>query len=109
MGWLTDTSSGIQGGAKVGTDWLFNNVHVTPVLTGLVFSDVIVHGNNIEGGSTFGQEGAILSDQGRVQGEGIAMVNLDFGGGKSASVEGDIYGARGIFGAGGKATLRMVW
>jgi hypothetical protein len=99
----------IQGGAKVGTDWLFNNVHVTPVLTGLVFNDVIVHGNNIEGGSTFGQEGAILSDQGRVQGEGIAMVNLDFGGGKSASVEGDIYGARGIFGAGGKATLRIVW
>lgn len=98
----------IQGGAKVGTDWLFNNVHVTPVLTGLVFSDVIVHGNNIQGGS-FGRDAAILNDQGRVQGEGIAMVNLDFGGGKSASVEGDIYGARGIFGAGGKATLRIVW
>jgi hypothetical protein len=99
----------IQGGAKVGIDWLFNNVHVTPVLTGLVFSDVIVHGNNIEGGTTFGQEGAILSDQGRVQGEGIAMINLDFGHGLSGSVEGDVYGARGIFGAGGKATVRMVW
>jgi hypothetical protein len=98
----------IQGGAKVGMDSLFSNVRMTTVLTGLLFSDVVVHGNNIQGGS-FGQDAAILNDQGRVQGEGIAMVNLDFGGGMSASVEGDIYGARGIFGAGGKATLRMQW
>ena len=98
----------VQGGAKVGMDSLFNNVRVTTTLTGLLFNDVVVHGNNIQGGS-FGQDAAILSDQGRIQGEGIAMVNLDFGGGMSASVEGDIYGARGIFGAGGKATLRMLW
>jgi hypothetical protein len=97
-----------QGGAKVGMDSFFNSVHVTTVLTGLLFNDVIVHGNNIQGGS-FGQDAAILNDQGRIQGEGIAMVNLDFGGGVSASVEGDIYGARGIFGAGGKATLRKQW
>ena len=97
-----------QGGAKIGMDSFFNNVHVTTVLTGLLFNDVIVHGNNIQGGS-FGQDAAILNDQGRIQGEGIAMVNLDFGGGLAASVEGDIYGAQGIFGAGGKATLRMVW
>ena len=97
-----------QGGAKIGMNSFFNNVHVTTVLTGLLFNDVIVHGNNIQGGS-FGQDAAILNDQGRIQGEGIAMVNLDFGGGLAASVEGDIYGAQGIFGAGGKATLRMVW
>jgi hypothetical protein len=97
-----------QGGAKVGMDSLFNNAHVTTVLTGLLFNDVIVHGNNIQAGS-FGQDAAILNDQGRIQGEGVAMINLDFGGGKSASIEGDIYGARGIFGTGGKATLRMVW
>lgn len=98
----------IQGGARLGMDSLFNNVRVSTVLTGLLFNDVVVHGNNIQGGS-FGQDAAILSDQGRIQGEGIAMVSADFGGGVSASVEGDIYGARGIFGAGGKATLRMQW
>ena len=98
----------VEGGARVGMDSLFNNVRVTTVLTGLLFNDVVVHGNNIQGGS-FGQDAAILSDQGRIQGEGIAMVNADFGGGVSASLEGDIYGARGIFGAGGKATLRMQW
>ena len=98
----------VQGGAKVGMDSSLNNIHVTTVLTGLLFNDVVVHGSNIQGGS-FGQDAAILNDQGRIQGEGIAMVNLDFGGGVSASAEGDIYGARGIFGVGGKATLRMQW
>ncbi len=101
-------SSELQGGAKVGMDSLFNNVRVTTTLTGLLFNDVIVHGNNIQGGS-FGQDAGILNDQGKMQGEGIAMVNLDFGGGMSASIEGDIYGGQGIFGAGGKATLRMQW
>jgi Autotransporter beta-domain len=98
----------LQGGAKLGMDSLFNNVRVTTTLTGLLFNDVIVHGNNIQGGS-FGQDAGILNDQGRMQGEGIAMVNLDFGRGLSASVEGDIYGGQGIFGAGGKATVRMQW
>ena len=98
----------IQGGAKVGWGSAISGVRVTTVLTGLIFSDVIVHGNNIQGGS-FGPEAAILSDQGKVQGEGIAMVNLDFGRGLSASVEGDIYGTNGVFGAGGKATVRMQW
>ena len=97
-----------SGRRKVGRDLVFNNVLVTTVITGLLFNDVVVHGNNIQGGS-FGQDAAILSDQGRIQGEGVAMVNLDFGGGVSASVEGDVYGARGIFGAGGKATVRMQW
>ena len=102
------TSSGSRAAQSSGWDSLFNNIRVTTVLTGLLFGDVAVHGNNIQGGS-FGQDGAILNDQGRIQGEGIAMVNLDFGGGMSASVEGDIYGARRIFGAGGKATVRMQW
>jgi hypothetical protein len=31
------------------------------------------------------------------------------GGGMSASVQGDIDGSKGIFGAGGKATVRMEW
>jgi hypothetical protein len=44
-----------------------------------------------------------------VQGQAIASINMDFGHGLSASVQGDVYGARGIFGAGGQATLRMQW
>jgi Autotransporter beta-domain len=98
----------VQGGAKLGFDSSVNSNHLTTVLTGLLFDDVVVHGNNIQGGS-FGQNGNILSDQGRVQAELIALLSLDLGHGVSASVEGDVYGARDIIGAGGKATIRMQW
>jgi hypothetical protein len=98
----------VQGGARIGTDSVFGTYHVTTVLTGLLFDDVIVHGNNIQGQS-FGQSGDILSDQGKVQAQAIASINADFGHGVSASIQGNVYGARGIFGAGGQATLRMQW
>jgi len=98
----------IQGGAKLRVDSALGDTRLTTVLTGLLFDDVIVHGNNIQAGS-FGQSGNILSDEGKVQGEAIASVNFDLGHGLSASVQGDVYGGQGIFGAGGNATLRMQW
>jgi Autotransporter beta-domain len=98
----------IQGGAKLGLDSTFGDPRLTTVLTGLVFDDVVVHGNNIQAGS-FGPSGNILSDQGKVQGEAIASINFDLGRGLSASVQGDVYGGQGVFGAGGKATIRMQW
>jgi hypothetical protein len=98
----------LQGGSRIGMDSVFGATHVSATLTGQLFNDVIVHGNNIQGG-TFGQSGDILSDQGKLQGQAIASINVDFGHGLSGSVQGDVYGARGIFGAGGQATLRMQW
>jgi hypothetical protein len=98
----------LQGGARIGIDSVFGGTHVSTTLTGQLFNDVIVHGNNIQGG-TFGQSGDILSDQGKLQGQAIASINMDFGHGLSASVQGDVYGARGVFGAGGQATLRKQW
>ena len=98
----------LQGGAKLGLDSTLADTRLTTVLTGLIFDDVAVHGNNIQAGS-FGQSGNILSDQGKVQGEAIASINFDLGRGLSASVQGDVYGGQGVFGAGGKATIRMQW
>ena len=98
----------IQGGAKLRVDLMLGDTRLTTLLTGLVFDDVVVHGNNIQAGS-FGPSGNILSDQGKVEGEGIASLNFDFGHGLSASVQGDVYGGQNIFGAGGKATIRMQW
>ncbi len=98
----------LQGGAKLGLDSTLADTRLTTVLTGLIFDDVAVHGNNIQAGS-FGPSGNILSDQGKVQGEAIASINFDLGRGLSASVQGDVYGGQGVFGAGGKATIRMQW
>jgi hypothetical protein len=44
-------------------DSFFNNVHVTTVLTGLLFNDVVVHGNNIQGGS-FGRRYEVFGEHG---------------------------------------------
>ena len=98
----------LQAGARIGMNSNFGTTRVTTVLTGLLFNDVIVHGNNIQGAS-FGQNGDILSDQGKVQAQAIASITLDLGHGVSASVQGNVYGGRDIFGAGGQATLRMQW
>jgi hypothetical protein len=98
----------LQAGARTGIDSLLAAYHVTTVLTGLVFDNVIVHGYNIEG-QGFGQSGNILIDQGKLQGEVIASINVDLGRGLSASVQGYVYGARDIVGAGGQATLRVQW
>ncbi len=98
----------VQGGARLRVDSMLGDTRMTTLLTGRIFDDVVVHGNNIQAGS-FGPSGNILSDQGKVQGEAIASVNFDLGRGLSASVEGDVYGGQGVFGAGGKATIRMRW
>ena len=98
----------LQGGARIGMDSVFGAAHVSTVLSGQLFNDVIVHGNNIQAAS-FGPNGDILSDQGKVQAQAIASINVDFGHGLSASVQGDVYGASHIFGAGGQATVRMQW
>ena len=98
----------IQGGAKLRVDSMLGDTRLTTLLTGLIFDDVVVHGNNIQAGS-FGPSGNILSDQGKVQGEAIASVNFDLGRGLSASVQGDVYGGQGVFGTGGNATIRMQW
>jgi hypothetical protein len=98
----------LQGGARIGTDALWGDTHVTTSLTGLVYDNVLLRGNFIQGGG-FGINGNILSDENVVQGVGILAVNLDFGHGVSAYAEGDVRGGAGIFGAGGKAGVRLQW
>lgn len=98
----------LQAGARIGMDTAIGTNRVTAVLTALMFNDVVVHGNNIQGGA-FGQSGDILSDQGKLQAQAIASISVDFGHGLSATVQGNVYGARDVVGAGGQATLRMQW
>ena len=102
----------IQGGAKIGMETFLGDTRLTSTLTGLLFSDVSVAGNNVQTGG-FGPFGNVLNDQGIVQGQAIASLNFDLGHGLSTNVEGDVYGGRGrgqsIFGAGGRVGVRMQW
>jgi hypothetical protein len=98
----------LQEGARVGSDFFWHNVHVTPTITGLLYDDVTVTGGPIVNGSFVGGQ-LLPSDQGKPRGEGIFAMNFDYGNGLSSFVSGAIYGGEDLFGAGGKAGLRYQW
>jgi len=97
----------LQGGLRVGFAGLFDP-RLTTTVTGLIFDDVTVHGNFIQGG-VFGTSGNILSSQGKVQGQGIFAFNYDLGHNTSTYVQADVRGGDGIFGVGGKGGIRVRW
>jgi hypothetical protein len=98
----------LQVGPRLGADFFWYHVHVTPTITALIYDDVIVTGGPIVNGAFVG--GPLLpSDEGQLRGEGIFAVNFDYGNGLSSFVLGMIYGGQDLFGAGGKAGLRYQW
>jgi len=97
----------LQGGLRVGFSGLFDQ-RLTTTITGLIFDDVVVHGNFIQGG-VFGTSGNILNTEGKVQGQGIFAFNYDLGNNTSTYVQADVRGGDGVFGVGGKGGVRVRW
>lgn len=98
----------LQGGARFGFETFLGTSRMTATLTGLLYDDVVVHGDFIQGGA-FGVASNALKDEGKLRAEGIVALNLDLGNGVSTFVEGEVRGGQGLFGAGGKAGLRVQW
>jgi Autotransporter beta-domain len=98
----------VQGGLRVGTDFFWSTVRVTPTVTGLAYDDVQVTGGVITGGA-FPVAAIVPSDQGKVRGQGIFNVNFDYGNGVSAFVLGDVRGGSDLLAAGGRAGIRYQW
>jgi hypothetical protein len=98
----------LQDGARLGWDFLWHGVHVTPTITGLLYDDVTVTGGPIVNGAFVGGQ-LLPSDEGKLRGEGILAVNFDFRNGLSSFVSGAIYGGEDLFGGGGTAGLRYQW
>jgi hypothetical protein len=100
----------VQGGARFGKDVVLDNqTRVTLALTALAYDDVVVHGGFIPGAGFEANNLLVKSDQGKLRGRGIAALNVDFGGGISSFVEGQVYGGKGLLGAGGKVGIRVQW
>ena len=111
----------LQGGARLGADWWYGSVRVTPVVTGLVYSDVLVRGGFVPStaGTGFGATtipglggGTTvinLRQERLVRGQGIFALNVDFGNGFSSFIQGDVRGGKDLFGAGGRAGVRYQW
>jgi len=109
LGLTTGNALRLQGGARIGADLFWNNVRVTPSLTGLVYSDVSVSGFVVPTAQEAFPVAVVPSDQGKVRGEGIAGLNFDFGNGLTSFVQGQVRGGRDLIGAGGKGGLRYQW
>jgi hypothetical protein len=101
----------LQGGARLGTQFLWNNVVVTPVLTGLVYGDATVSGLALTDAAFLGSAGGVASaaTEGKVRGQGIGAVKFDYGNGVSTFVQADIRGGSDYYGYGGRAGVRFVW
>ena len=99
----------IQGGARFGSNFYWNNVRLTTIVTGLAYDDVLVKGGFIAGAGFLGNNLLAQADQGQLRGRGILALNFDFGQGVSSFVQGEVRGGKGLFGAGGRAGVRYQW
>ena len=100
----------VQGGSRFGTSTVLSNgVVMTTVLTGLAYSNVVVEGGVFPGVGVQGNNLLAQSDEGLLRGQGILMLNFDFGRGLSSFVQGDVYGGAHLFGAGGRGGIRYQW
>jgi outer membrane autotransporter protein len=94
-------------GARVGTEWITNNVRIEPSIVGFAYDDV-----HVSNAALFVSGAGIVlpTDQGKVRGEVQAAVNFfDLQSGLSGFVRGDTRFGEGLFAAGGRAGVRYQW
>ncbi|GGH20306.1 hypothetical protein GCM10007036_23790 [Alsobacter metallidurans] len=98
----------IQGGARVGTEFLLGSAPATLALTGLIYSNVALSGGFIQNGIA-GPGAQVLNDEGLVRGQGSLKLTVAHGGGWSSYAETDVYGGERLFGLAGKLGVRYQW
>jgi hypothetical protein len=96
----------IQGGARTGTSFPWNDAVVTTTVTGLAYSDVVIKGFVFNNGLA---PTSLPEDAGKVRGQGIVAVNLAFQNGVSVFAQGDVRGGRDLLAGGGRLSMRVGW
>jgi hypothetical protein len=94
----------VQGGARIGTAFDANGVHVEPSLTALLYDDV-----SITGGTIVTATSVVPTDQGKVFGQLDGKLNFEFARGFSSFVEGEVRGRENVFGVAGRVGIRYVF
>jgi hypothetical protein len=98
----------VQGGARFGSEYEWNGIHVTPILTGLAYSDVDITGGAIASGG-FLNPTVFQTDQGKLRGQGIFALNFDLKNGYTTFAQADVRGGQDYFGYSGKLGVRYQW
>jgi hypothetical protein len=99
----------VQGGARIGTQFLWDKVPVDATLTGLLYDDVSITGGTV---ATVVGGTLVPTGEGLVFGQGIGRLAFDWSSavkGLSTYVEGEVRGSSGVFGAGGRLGARYQW
>lgn len=89
VGAVHGESTQVQGGARIGTEVLWNGVRVQPTITGLAYSNVHISTGGIVGGVAAG------TDEGQVWGKGALKFTFLFTDQFSAFIEGNVRGTSG--------------
>ena len=100
----------VQGGVRFGQSFNYRGVTIEPTLLGLLYSDVVIEGGNIN------NIGVPLAptEEGKLFEQASLKLNFDFANGLSTSIEGEVrhgsldHGAE-VVGAAGRVGLRYRW
>jgi hypothetical protein len=100
----------VQGGVRFGQSFNLGGVTIEPTLLGLLYSDVVIEGGNIN------NIGVPLAptEEGKLFEQASLKLNFDFANGLSTSIEGEVrhgnldHGAE-VVGAAGRVGLRYRW
>ncbi len=103
VGFIDGHTVRLQGGARVGTEWIYGTVKVQPTLTGIAYSDVILVGPH-----PFGAAIAVI-EEGKLFGKGAAKINFVWTDKFSTFVEGEVRGSNDIFGVAGRLSARYTF
>lgn len=111
----------LQAGSRFGWDLDYGWMRLTPVITGLAYSDVSVKGGFVD----FGQNGSFgatsgslgvsgtspvnIRQEGLLRGQGIFTLIGEFNNGWSAFAQAEVRGGKDLFGVGGKGGIRYQW
>lgn len=93
----------LQGGAHFGFESAWNGVRLTTVVTGLLYDDVLVNGGVLANAPN----PLLLSDEGKLRGEGIFTLTFFGRNGLNSFIQADLHGGEGLFSVGGKVGVRI--
>jgi hypothetical protein len=96
----------IQGGVRTGISFPWQQAIVSTTVTGLAYSDVAIRGFVVNNGLA---PTSLPEDEGKLRGQGILMVNLDFQNGVGLFAQGDVRGGKDLLGGGGRLGVRVGW
>jgi hypothetical protein len=106
LGLVNGEQTRVTGGVRFGTSFDWNGIRVEPTIKGGLYDDVSITGATVAAAAG---TAAFPTDQGKVFGQGIGKLNFIVTPNFSASLEGELRGTSGVFGAAVRGGIRIAF